>query len=133
MRQHHTLIGTIVLTTLTGCSGLPICCEGGYEYRHRNVMPVAEAKTDDRDARLAAMERDQQRQMAETTQLQEQIADLQRKLAVRPEQPLAKTYDDLLTLLGRKSIEAISSCSNPVTRSPSTWPTAYYSHPEKTS
>ena len=99
MRQHHTIIGTIVLTTLAGFSGLPICCDGGYEYRHRNVVPVAEAKTDERDARIAALEKDRQRQMAETAQLQEQIAGLQRKLAARPEQPLAKAYDDLLALL----------------------------------
>jgi len=87
-----------------GCSGNPVCCDGGHEYRHRNPVPVAESKTDDRDERLAALEWDRQRQLAATAQLQDQVAELQRQLAVRQEPPLAKTYDDLLTFL-RPEIE----------------------------
>lgn len=87
-----------------GCSDNPVCCDGGYEYRYRNPVPVVEAKADDRDERLTALERDRQRQLAATAQLQDQVAELQRQLAVRQEPPLTKTYDDLLTLL-RPEIE----------------------------
>ena len=94
------LIGVIA----SGCSGNPVCCDGGYEYRHRNAVSVAEAKADDRDERLAALERDRQRQLAATAQLQDQVAKLQRQLATRQEPSLTTTYDNLLTLL-RPEIE----------------------------
>lgn len=106
MNGKRVLAGSLCLVGViaSGCSGNPVCCDGGYEYRHRNAVPVAEAKADDRDERLAALERDRQRQLAATAQLQDQVAELQRQLATRQEPPLTKTYDDLLTLL-RPEIE----------------------------
>ncbi len=114
-----------------GCSGNPVCCDGVHEYRHRNPVPVAESKTDDRDERLAALEWDRQRQLAATAQLQDQVAELQRQLAVRKEPPLAKTYDDLLTFLRPEISAAQLPSSNPGIRSRSIWQTAYYLNQEK--
>lgn len=106
MNGKRFLTGSLCLVGViaSGCSGNPVCCDGGYEYRHRNAVPVAEAKADDRDERLAALERDRQRQLAATAELQDQVAELQRQLATRQEPLLTKTYDDLLTLL-RPEIE----------------------------
>lgn len=106
MNGKRFLTGSLCLVGViaSGCSGNPVCCDGGYEYRHRNAVPVTEAKADDRDERLAALERDRQRQLAATAELQDQVAELQRQLATRQEPLLTKTYDDLLTLL-RPEIE----------------------------
>ncbi|MDO9119478.1 MAG: OmpA family protein [Nitrospira sp.] len=106
MNGKRFLTGSLCLVGViaSGCSGNPVCCDGGYEYRHRNAVPVAEATADDRDERLAALERDRQRQLAATAELHDQVAELQRQLATRQEPPLTKTYDDLLTLL-RPEIE----------------------------
>ncbi len=101
MRHQPYILATLAVATLMGCSGAPICCDGGYEYRHRNIVPVAEAKADDRDERIALLEKERQRQQAALVDLNEQVADLKRRLAAKPEPqpPLTKTYDDLLTLL----------------------------------
>ena len=106
MNGKRFLTGSLCLVGVItdGCSGNPVCCDGGYEYRHRNAVPVAEVNADDRDERLAALERDRQRQLAATAQLQDQVAERQRQLATRQEAPMTKTYDDLLTLL-RPEIE----------------------------
>jgi len=106
MNGKRFLTGSLCLVGViaSGCSGNPVCCDGGYEYRHRNSVPVAEATADDRDERLAVLERDRQRQLAATAELHDQVAELQRQLATRQEPPLTKTYDDLLTLL-RPEIE----------------------------
>ena len=101
MNGKRFLTGSLCLVGIiaSSCSGNPVCCDGGYEYRHRNAVPVAEAKADDRDERLAALEQNRQRQLAATAELQDQVAELQRQLAVRQEPPVPKTYDDLQTLL----------------------------------
>lgn len=101
MNGKRLLAGSLCLfgAFASGCSGNPVCCDGGYEYRHRNTSTAVETTAAERDERLAALERDRQRQLAATAQLQDQVAELQRQLAARPEPPLAKTYDDLLTLL----------------------------------
>ncbi|SPP64411.1 OmpA family protein [Nitrospira lenta] len=106
MNGKRVLTGSLCLVGVLagGCSGNPVCCDGGYEYRHRNAVPVAEPIVDDRDERLAALERDRQRQLAATAQLQDQVAELQRQLTTRPQPPLTQTYTDLLTLL-RPEIE----------------------------
>lgn len=56
------------------------------------------------NASRPSLERDRQRQLAATAQLQDQVAKLQRQLATRQEPSLTTTYDNLLTLL-RPEIE----------------------------
>jgi len=65
-------MATVVMgmLALSGCAGFfnePTCCDGGYEYRHRNVIETKGA--DDRNARIAALER-------ELLQRDARIADL---------------------------------------------------------
>lgn len=85
------------LMALAACSAwdkTAICCDGGYEYRHRNQWE-AEKEAADKAARLAALERDRQRLADElalsqkqggsltgrVTELEQQLADRDRELA----------------------------------------------------
>jgi chemotaxis protein MotB len=85
------VLGTSLLT-LTACSTFDktaICCDGGYEYRHRNQWDAEKASVD-MAARLAALERDRQRLAGDLAQAQKQngdlngrVSDLERQLADR--------------------------------------------------
>ncbi len=85
------------LMAVAACSALEttaICCDGGYEYRHRNQWDAEKAAAD-KEARLAALERDRQRLADEValaqkqsgqltgrlTNLEQQLADRDRELA----------------------------------------------------
>ena len=66
-----------------------ICCDGGYEYRHRNQFDTDKASAD-MAARLAALERERQRLADELAASQKQsanlssrVSDLERQLADR--------------------------------------------------
>jgi chemotaxis protein MotB len=85
------------LMAMAACSAwdkTAICCDGGYEYRHRSQWE-AEKEAADKAARLAALERDRQRLADElalsqkqggnlagrVTELEQQLADRDRELA----------------------------------------------------
>lgn len=66
-----------------------ICCDGGYEYRHRNQWDAANASKD-MAARLAVLEKERQRLVDELAAAQKQnatlssrVSDLERQLADR--------------------------------------------------
>lgn len=67
----------------------PICCDGGYEYRHRNQFDADKASAD-MASRLAALEKERQRLADELAAAQKQngalssrVSDLERQLADR--------------------------------------------------
>lgn len=95
MRSMTTSMLVWALAALAGCSTWnPICCDGGYEYRHRNQWE-ADKSAADMAARLAALERERQRLADElaaakrengalsgrATDLERQLADRDRELA----------------------------------------------------
>ena len=87
---------SIVVASLLAFSGsafaidwAAICCDGGYEYRHRNQSD-ADTASKDMASRLAALERERQRLADELAAAQRQnaslssrISDLERQLADR--------------------------------------------------
>lgn len=90
-----TLVLAISLLTLTACSAFDktaICCDGGYEYRHRNQWDADKASAD-MAARLAALERERQRLAGDLALAQKQngdlngrVGDLERQLADRDQE-----------------------------------------------
>ncbi len=89
------VFATMALITAVGCTKHePICCDGGYEYRHRGQSDGAKA-SDDMKARLAALENERQRLADELAaakrengalndrvkSLESQLADRDRELA----------------------------------------------------
>lgn len=91
----YPLFAVMALVTAAGCTKHePICCDGGYEYRHRGQWDAAKS-TDDLKARLAALEKERQRLADElaaarketgalgdrVTSLESQLAERERELA----------------------------------------------------
>ncbi len=91
----YPLFAVMALVTAAGCTKHePICCDGGYEYRHRGQWDAAKS-TDDLKARLAALEKERQRLADElaaarkengalgdrVTSLESQLANRERELA----------------------------------------------------
>ncbi|MDP1768842.1 MAG: OmpA family protein [Nitrospirota bacterium] len=84
------ILATMALITAAGCSKQDvICCDGGYEYRHRNQVSVVKP-SDDMSARLAALDKERQRLADELEAAQKQngvlssrVSDLERQLAER--------------------------------------------------
>ena len=96
MRYIKVTTTAMGILLLAGCSGKyePICCDGGYEYRHRNQWDADKASAD-MGARLAALERERRRLADElaaeqkqngtlsdrVSALEHQLADRDRELA----------------------------------------------------
>jgi chemotaxis protein MotB len=84
------VLATMALITAAGCSKQDvICCDGGYEYRHRNQASMVKP-SDDMSARLAALDKERQRLADELAAAQKQngvlssrVSDLERQLAER--------------------------------------------------
>ena len=97
-RFTHTVLALIAVSTAAGCAGQKIqtlkdaiCCDGGYEYRHRDRF----ASEKEMEGRLAALEKDRQRLTeelaaakkdnevlsAKTRSLEDQLADRDREVA----------------------------------------------------
>lgn len=89
------VFATIALVAAVGCTKHePICCDGGYEYRHRGQSDGAKA-SDDLKGRLAALENERQRLADDLVaakrengalsdrvkSLESQLADRERELA----------------------------------------------------
>ena len=80
------------LMAVAACSALEktaICCDGGYEYRHRDQWDAEKAAAD-KEARLATLEPDRQRLADEVALAQKQsgqltgrVTDLEQQLADR--------------------------------------------------
>ncbi len=91
-----TTLGAMAFIMAAGCSDQKIqtlkdaiCCDGGYEYRYRDRF-AAEKTSSDTEARIAALERDQQRlseelaaAIKETGALSDQVKSLEGQLADR--------------------------------------------------
>jgi hypothetical protein len=92
-----------------GCAQDPFCCNGGYEYRHTG-RPVEPPKLDERDAKIAMVEQERQRQVESLAELQSPVLDLEQKLTaqevnpVTPVTPVAQAQDGLVGAL-RPEIE----------------------------
>lgn len=92
MHAFKTAVLATSLVALAGCSTWDksaICCDGGYEYRHRNQWDADKASSD-MAARLAALEKERQRLADELAAAQKQngtlssrLSDLERQLADR--------------------------------------------------
>ena len=93
MRAMKTGILAVGLLALSGTASAldwnAICCDGGYEYRHRNQFDTDKASAD-MASRLAALERERQRLADELAASQKQnanlssrVSDLERQLADR--------------------------------------------------
>ena len=84
---------------VAACSALEktaICCDGGYEYRHRNQWDAEKAAAD-KEARLAASERDRQRLADELALAQQQSGNVTRRVT-ELEQQLADRDGELASL-----------------------------------
>jgi chemotaxis protein MotB len=75
MRFTQAVLALIAVMTAAGCSGQKIqtlkdaiCCDGGYEYRHRDRF----AAEKEMEARLAALEKDRQRLTDESMALRQE-------------------------------------------------------------
>lgn len=92
MHAFKTTVVATSLIALAGCSTwdkTAICCDGGYEYRHRNQWQSDKASAD-MATRLAALEKERQRLADELAAAQKQngtlssrVSDLERQLADR--------------------------------------------------
>ncbi|ALA56638.1 OmpA family protein [Nitrospira moscoviensis] len=92
MKRITTSILAATLAGVAGCSTwdkTAICCDGGYEYRHRHQWDADKASAE-MAARLAALERERQRLADEldaarkqTGALSGRVSDLERQLADR--------------------------------------------------
>ncbi len=90
--KHLTLpiLATMAIITAAGCTKHEvICCDGGYEYRHRNQLDAAKS-ADDMKGRFAALEQERQRLADELAAAKKQngtlssrVSDLERQLADR--------------------------------------------------
>lgn len=99
MMGYHATVAFVVTITLAGCAETtPICCSGGYEYRHTG-RTIEEPKPDGRDAKIAAREQERQQQVAAMAQMRSQVEDLERKLATPAITPVAQAYQSLRNLL----------------------------------
>ena len=100
MRFTQAVLALIAVTTAAGCSGQKIqtlkdaiCCDGGYEYRHRDRFTAEK----EMEAHLAALEKDRQRLTDEVTALRkenEALSDRSRSL----EDQLAKRDSEIASL-----------------------------------
>ena len=83
MNRFIKLAPGIVLSLIAaGCAQDPICCNGGYEYRHTG-QAVEPSKPDERDAKIAALERERQRQADSLAEMRSHLQDLEQKLATQ--------------------------------------------------
>lgn len=88
----QSVLAAMTLVMATGCSTsdmTAICCDGGYEYRHRNQWEAEKASAE-MAARFTALERERQRLADELAAAQKQngilssrVNDLERQLADR--------------------------------------------------
>lgn len=98
MHAFKTAVLAVSLFASAGCSTFDktaICCDGGYEYRHRNQWE-AEKASSAMAARVTALENDRQRlandlasAQKENTSLNGRVGDLQRQLADRDQEVAA--------------------------------------------
>ena len=83
MHALKTVVLATTLVALAGCSTLDktaICCDGGYEYRHRNQWD-AEKASSDMATKMAALERDRQRLSDELASAHKENAKLNEEVA----------------------------------------------------
>lgn len=103
MRFTQAVLALIAITTAAGCSGQKIqtlkdaiCCDGGYEYRHRGRLTAEK----EMEAHLAALEKDRQRLTDEVTALRKE----NEALSVRSrslEDQLAKRDSEIASLVSK--------------------------------
>ena len=83
MHAMKTAVLATTLVALAGCSTFDktaICCDGGYEYRHRNQWE-AEKASSDMATKMAVLERDRQRLSDELASAQKENAKLNEEVA----------------------------------------------------
>lgn len=113
-----TTVATMTVIMAAGCSGQKIqtlkeaiCCDGGYEYRYADRF-AAEKASADREARIAALERDRQRlsdelaaSKRETAALSDQVKSFEGQLAERDREltSLRSSAGDSAQLAGQLS------------------------------
>lgn len=83
MNRYITWASYIALALVAaGCTREPICCDGGYEYRHAG-RTAESPKPDERDAKIAMLEQERQQQTESLAALRSQVEELERQLAAQ--------------------------------------------------